>query len=645
MSATREHPHQWTPVFQPSADVSVASAAEQQRAFTNAREAIDHHLLGTRNFVRFQAFLGPPGVGKTHLTSCVVVYALAQGARVVATSIPSETAGRVGGIYVAHLLHLPVTPSNVAPDIGMIVNMAMNKMERDTLKLALLRSTDILVIEELGFFCGEVLHAIDMILQRVCKNTLPFGGILLVANGDPLQLPPPTGRPPWLSHFILLLFDFHYLQHFVRMSDPQGQELLTLLKNRPLTAGQADEAVSIIGQRCLFVDTFADVPTCVLRVLGTRRGEKREADSHQQQVINSGQPYVELQAVDQSRHVGVWTNGARLDASVERLVKEPKTLLCYSRALLRFTSCNYGKRQSQGQLCIVENLPIAPRGPFDVWAAPPGVRSAPPVDPITGTADYSAEGFYKTTVTFREGHEHRVGSVYYRRNQYPVKNFVAATVHKVMGDTLPGIACKVSLSENDYKLWMAEQVYVIVSRVKNLSDIYFVGNETQTLADLKAILMKRKQTDVAMAQFLRAVCGRQHQQLPVIDYTDGVFMPCFTEVPSGPGPFLFYLQSTRNAHVRRIDITDNLQHELATANRLSSPSDVRDQPFCLMAFAAGFADEREMHDVQLEVDMLILGTAANDPDQIQQILQQSCQTNLVSNPSLVYYHCCRYRRS
>ena len=443
MSATTANPQTWTPVFAVSAQVNAASVAEQQRAFHHACAAVDTHMRGQANFVHFQAFLGPPGVGKTFLTSASILYALSQGANVATTSLSSEQASRAGGIYVAHLFHLPVTRNNVPIDVARTVDSAMDRLECDVEKLWLLRSLHILGIEELGMLSAELFHVIDKLLQKVRRCSLPFGGILVIANGDPLQLPPPSGRPIWMSAFIILLFDFHYMEHFVRMADPEGQELLSLIKHRPMTDVAADRAVVIIAANCLFPSSFDQVPHTVLRVLGTRAGEKREAENHRRHILASGVHSEEHVSTDQSRHLGVWQDGANLAGRLERLVQEPQMLMLYEGALLRFTACNYIKRQWQGQLCILRTMPAAARAPFTVWAAPPGVRTTPTPHPVTGLVDYVAAGFYATSVTFRQGHEHRIGSVFYRRNQYSVKNFVAATVHKVMGDTLPGIATKV----------------------------------------------------------------------------------------------------------------------------------------------------------------------------------------------------------
>ena len=82
---------------------------------------------------------------------------------------------------------------------------------------------------------NELWNTTDLILQHVRESELPFGVVFVLANGDALQLPSPTGTPIWDTTAALLLFRFDFLQEFVRMSHPEGQRLLKTLANRPLT--------------------------------------------------------------------------------------------------------------------------------------------------------------------------------------------------------------------------------------------------------------------------------------------------------------------------------------------------------------------------------------------------------------------------
>ena len=63
-----------------------------------------------------------------------------------------------------------------------------------------------------------------------------------------------------------------------------------------------------------------------------------------------------------------------------------------------------------------------------------------------------------------------------RRCQMPLMNNVAMTTHKLMGDTFDKLATSISAMASSYALWMTSQVFVTVSRVKQLKNLTFVGN-------------------------------------------------------------------------------------------------------------------------------------------------------------------------
>ena len=70
-------------------------------------------------------------------------------------------------------------------------------------------------------------------------------------------------------------------------------------------------------------------------------------------------------------------------------------------------------------------------------------------------------------------------------------NFVAMTSHKLMGDTFVKLATSISETDSSYALWMTSQVFVIVSRVKQLKNLTFVGDKSATLNAIKALFEQR----------------------------------------------------------------------------------------------------------------------------------------------------------
>lgn len=57
-------------------------------------------------------------------------------------------------------------------------------------KVETIRNLDLLIIDEISMVRVDTIEFIDLILRTYRKSSLPFGGVQIVAQGDPFQLPP-----------------------------------------------------------------------------------------------------------------------------------------------------------------------------------------------------------------------------------------------------------------------------------------------------------------------------------------------------------------------------------------------------------------------------------------------------------------------
>ena len=84
-------------------------------------------------------------------------------------------------------------------------------------KLNIMRSLDLLVIDEISMVRADVLDAIDAVLRRARRSPKPFGGVQLLMIGDVHQLAPVAKQEEWeiLSPFYQSVYFFgsHVLQH------------------------------------------------------------------------------------------------------------------------------------------------------------------------------------------------------------------------------------------------------------------------------------------------------------------------------------------------------------------------------------------------------------------------------------------------
>ena len=143
-----------------------------------------------------------------------------------------------------------------------------------------------------------------------------------------------------------------------------------------------------------------------------------------------------------------------------------------------------------------------------------------------------------------------------------------------MGDTLEAACTKVSTLESQFRLWQSEQVYVIVSRVRSLQNLTFVGAVSDTLRALKEVLTKRKQYDLLMTSFCREMNAKCISKLPTIDLSKGVFEPYYIEIPTTPHGFIFFIQSTKCKKQKVVGFTYDLKNELLLFNNLSRDTKV-----------------------------------------------------------------------
>ena len=90
---------------------------------------------------------------------------------------------------------------------------------------------------------------------------------------------------------------------------------------------------------------------------------------------------------------------------------------------------------------------------------------------------FAENGWFRVAVHKQAGFVHSCRGFSIRRVQYPLKNFLAMTIHKSMGETIGKIVTKIDSVERDYNLWEREQLYVLVSRVHRLSDLTFIGKK------------------------------------------------------------------------------------------------------------------------------------------------------------------------
>lgn len=131
---------------------------------------------------------GKAGTGKTTFLHDIVASTTKRHAVVAPTGVAAINAG---GVTIHSFFQLPFDP--YLPDVKELVTeyqmperyKALNKNKQN-----IIRTLELLIIDEVSMVRADLLDAIDMTLRRVRRSSRPFGGVQLLLIGDVHQLSP-----------------------------------------------------------------------------------------------------------------------------------------------------------------------------------------------------------------------------------------------------------------------------------------------------------------------------------------------------------------------------------------------------------------------------------------------------------------------
>lgn len=131
---------------------------------------------------------GKAGTGKTTFLREVDEHTPKRHVVVAPTGVAAVNAG---GVTIHSFFQLPLEP--YLPDVKELVTEYQMPESRKTLnknKLNIIRTLELLIIDEISMVRADLLDAVDMTLRRYRRSSRPFGGVQLLMIGDVHQLPP-----------------------------------------------------------------------------------------------------------------------------------------------------------------------------------------------------------------------------------------------------------------------------------------------------------------------------------------------------------------------------------------------------------------------------------------------------------------------
>src|SRR5690554_50941 len=147
------------------------------------------------NFVNFtdrNIFLtGKAGTGKTTFLHKLKSESLKRTVVVAPTGVAAINAG---GVTIHSFFQLPFGP--ILPENSSGQNNSFSK-KFSKQKINIIKSMDLLVIDEVSMVRADLLDGIDQVLRRFRVRSKPFGGVQLLMIGDLQQLSPVIKNDEW----------------------------------------------------------------------------------------------------------------------------------------------------------------------------------------------------------------------------------------------------------------------------------------------------------------------------------------------------------------------------------------------------------------------------------------------------------------
>jgi hypothetical protein len=197
---------------------------------------------------------GKAGTGKTTLLRKIVNATHKNTAIVAPTGIAALNAG---GVTIHSFFQLPFgcfIPEFESPQTDFYIKhenktTLKRHFKINSQRISLIRSLELLIIDEVSMLRSDLLDAIDWTLKTIRRNNEPFGGVQVLFIGDLLQLPPVVKREEWqflsryyngIHFFNARAFDFEKplyieLEKIHRQDDQVFIQLLNNLRNNRIT--------------------------------------------------------------------------------------------------------------------------------------------------------------------------------------------------------------------------------------------------------------------------------------------------------------------------------------------------------------------------------------------------------------------------
>jgi len=194
---------------------------------------------------------GKAGTGKTTFLKSLKHKTFKRTVVVAPTGVAAINAG---GVTIHSFFQLPFGPIITENVAGHKIENPGFKHKFNKQKINIIKTLDLLVIDEISMVRADILDAIDDVLRRYKNRYLPFGGVQLLMIGDLQQLPPIVKQEEMqlLSPYYKSMYFFNSkalqeadmisveLKHIYRQDDNVFIKILNEIRNDELTKQSYD---------------------------------------------------------------------------------------------------------------------------------------------------------------------------------------------------------------------------------------------------------------------------------------------------------------------------------------------------------------------------------------------------------------------
>ena len=195
---------------------------------------------------------GKAGTGKTTFLRNLKIYSPKRMVVVAPTGVAAINAGGVTIHSFFQISFGPIIPERLSGKKN-----AAHKFNKNKIKI--LKSLDLLVIDEISMVRADVLDAIDEVLRSFKNKDLPFGGVQVLMIGDLQQLAPIVKNEEWsiLRNYYETMFFFSSaalresapvyveLKHIYRQKNKAFIKILNEIRNNKVS----NESISQLNKR------------------------------------------------------------------------------------------------------------------------------------------------------------------------------------------------------------------------------------------------------------------------------------------------------------------------------------------------------------------------------------------------------------